>query len=369
MKMLSSINVKFKTLSQPRTLGRIDKPWASGTISTEIGKVPRVSTSRLFMDKLDSFKARWGIGRMSYNVAPGLYAVGNPSAESPVLLSANYKMSFDSLRSELGGLDAWILVLDTKGINVWCAAGKGTFGTCEILRSIEVTGLDKIVSHRTLITPQLGAPGISAHEVKRKSGFRVVYGPVRASDVKEFLSTGMKATPEMRKVRFDFSDRIVLIPMEIVLWLKIVIPVTAGFLLLSGLGPDGFSFERVKVMGTFNVALFLSAFLGGAILGPALLPWLPGRAFSVKGAWVGLLLVTVSGIYIWSHPEVISSRLSALSWVLIIPAVSSFVVMNFTGASTYTSLGGVRKEMRYSVPVQIAGAVLGVSLWAGGLFV
>ena len=368
MKVLSSINVKFKGLSPPSTLGRIDKPWATDTISTEIGEVPLVSTSLLFSDRFGSFKARWGIGRMLYKVDPGLYAVGNPSEESPVLLSANYKMSFDSLRKELGGLDAWILVLDTKGINVWCAAGKGTFGTGEILRSIEASGLEKIVSHRTLITPQLGAPGISAHEVKKKSGFRVLYGPVSTRDIRDFLSTGMKATPEMRSVKFDLRDRIVLIPMEIVLWLKIVIPVTAGFLLLSGFGPEGFSFESVKVMGTFNVALFLSAFLGGAILGPALLPWLPGRAFSVKGAWVGLLLVTASGIYIWSHPNIISSWLTALSWALIIPVVSSFVVMNFTGASTYTSLGGVKKEMRYSVPVQIAGAVLGIGLWVGGLF-
>jgi acetyl-CoA decarbonylase/synthase complex subunit gamma len=305
---------------------------------------------------------------MRYNVDPGLYSVGSPSEESPVLLTANYKMSFDRLRSELGGLDAWILVLDTKGINVWCAAGKGTFGTEEILRSIEVTGLDKIVSHKTLISPQLGAPGANAHEVKRRSGFRVMFGPVRARDIKEFLYTGMKAIPEMRSVRFDLKDRIVLTPMEIVLWLKIVLPVTAGLFLLSGFGPGGYSLEVAKVAGTLSAILFLCAFLGGAILGPALLPWLPGRAFSVKGAWVGLLLVAIFGGYMWFHPSILRNWLSAAAWALIIPAVSSFVVMNFTGASTYTSLGGVRKEMRYSVPVQIAGAVLGSGLWVGGLF-
>ena len=74
---------------------------------------------------------------MDYRVEPGLYAVGSPTADSPVLVSANYKMSFDRLRSALPGVDAWILVLDTKGINVWCAAGKGTFGTDELVRRIE----------------------------------------------------------------------------------------------------------------------------------------------------------------------------------------------------------------------------------------
>jgi hypothetical protein len=39
---------------------------------------------------------------------------------------------------------------DTKGINVWCAAWKGTFGTEELIRRIETSGLAAVVSHRTL---------------------------------------------------------------------------------------------------------------------------------------------------------------------------------------------------------------------------
>ena len=79
----------------------------------------------------------------------------------------------------IGRTDAWILVLDTNGVNVWCAAGKGTFGTDELIRRIEATGLPEIVSHNRVIVPQLGGPGVAAHEVRKRSGFRVVYGPVR----------------------------------------------------------------------------------------------------------------------------------------------------------------------------------------------
>ena len=78
---------------------------------------------------------------MNYTVNPGLCRVGNPDDASPALVTANYKMSFDRLRKELSGLDAWIMVLDTKGINVWCAAGKGTFGTEEAVRKIGEVGL------------------------------------------------------------------------------------------------------------------------------------------------------------------------------------------------------------------------------------
>ena len=80
---------------------------------------------------------------MRYKVDPGLYAVGRPTVESPVLVSANYKLSFDRLRSQLTGLDAWMLVLDTHGVNVWCSAGKGTFGTDEIVGASGQTAWEK----------------------------------------------------------------------------------------------------------------------------------------------------------------------------------------------------------------------------------
>jgi len=68
-------------------------------------------------------------------VAPrgtGLYAIGNPVPDAPVFVSANYTLSFDALRSALDGIDVLSWFIDTKGINVWCAAGKGTFGTDEL---------------------------------------------------------------------------------------------------------------------------------------------------------------------------------------------------------------------------------------------
>ncbi len=158
-----------------------------GRTDTKTGKIPTVSTRLSKADKWGSLKVRLNINRMKYKVQPGLYAVGNPDADSPVLVSANYKLSFDALRKELTGIDAWILVLDTKGINVWCAAGKGTFGTDELVKRIEISGLEQVVNHRKMVVPQLGAVGVSAHQVRKRSGFSVIYGPVRASDIPVFL--------------------------------------------------------------------------------------------------------------------------------------------------------------------------------------
>jgi hypothetical protein len=329
--------------------------------------VPRVETTLGWRDHLGTLRVRLGIGRMNYRVRPGLYAVGRPGAESPVLASANYKLSFDHLRRALAGRDAWILVLDTHGINVWCAAGKGLFSTDEVVRRVEATGLAGRVSHRKLVLPQLSAPGVAAHEVRSRTGFRVVYGPVRAADLPAFLDARMTATEEMRSVRYDLRDRAVLVPVEVVLGAKYPL-VAAGLLLMFGGGRAGWSFALdATSTGAAAAVLTLASFLGGAILGPLLLPWLPGRAFSLKGAFVGLALAVLFAAAGWPTAAFGASWTRAAAWALLCPAITSFVFMNFTGSSTYTSLSGVLREMRVAMPLQGAAALAGAGFWVVSL--
>jgi acetyl-CoA decarbonylase/synthase complex subunit gamma len=338
-------------------------------VDTPVGKIPKVSTTLQFSDRLGAWKARWSIGRMRYRVEPGLYAVGNPNPESPVLVSANYKMSFDRLRSELSSLDAWILVLNTKGINVWCSAGKGTFSADEVVKRIQEVGLEKVVSHRRVILPQLSASGVRAHEVLRQGKFKVMYGPIRAADLPKYLKSDMTATPQMRQVRFQIRDRIILVPTEIMAFLKYALLGAVILFVLSGLNSHGFSVPRMVAVGSWSALLLLATYLVAAALTPALLPWLPGRAFSLKGAWIGLLVSLIAVGITWSRHQVSNNPFTAVSRFLILPAVASFVAMNFTGASTYTSLSGVKKEMRVAVPLQIVSVALGLGLWIVGRFV
>jgi hypothetical protein len=316
-------------------------------------------------DRWGSIKARWAVGRMRFTVDPGLYALGSPDAASPVTVTANYKMSFDRLRKALAGRSAWILVLDTRGINVWCAAGKGTFGTDELIRRIRSSRLEDVVTHRALILPQLAGPGIAAHEVKRKTAFRVIYGPIRAEDLPAFLDGGLKASPAMRRKTFALGERAVLIPVEMVAALKWVAALSPVVFTLGGLiGPHGFWTDAWR-HGLPLVTVLFGALLAGAVLTPLLLPWLPGRAFSFKGLITGLI---VSGgvAALWSaHAASSPGAAETLSWLLLGPALSAYLAMNFTGASSYTSLSGVKKEMRWAVPFQIVAAVAGVCLWIG----
>ncbi len=335
------------------------KSYVTGYVQTEVGKIPRVGTEMSRAEKLGAVRARWTIGRMRYTVAPGLYAVGNPGRDSIVLVSSNYRLSFDLLRRELAGIDAWIMVLDTKGINVWCAAGKGTFGTEEVVERIRLTGLEKVVDHRRLLLPQLGAPGVAAHEVKRISGFEVVYGPVRSKDIPAFLEAGMVATPEMRHVRFSFSDRLILVPAELTAKLGYLGVILAAFLVLGGVSGHGYSGGDAVASIAPTITALLAAYFAGTVVSPLLLPWLPGRAFSLKGVWPGIGL----GLFLLLLVSADRGTLEASAWILIMSAISSFLAMNFTGSSTYTSLSGVKKEMKIAVPTQIAAFAVGTVLW------
>jgi hypothetical protein len=346
----------------------MDQPFVCGALQTAIGDLPEVSASLTTVDRWGIVKVRWGAGRMNYRVDPGLHALGKPDDKSPVVVTANYKLSFDRLRETLSGRNVWILVLETNGINVWCAAGKGTFGTEELINRIRSSGLTQLITHRTLILPQLGAVGVSAHQVKKRSGYKVIYGPILSKDLPLFLDSGLKATPEMRRKTFGLVERLVLIPIELVSALKMAAIAIPVLLLMSGLGGPKNYWSNVWNFGGFSAEALLMAILAGTVLTPILLPWLPGRAFSVKGLSIGLVAALVLALIGGLRLEAGSHRLELLGWFLLIPAVSSYLAMNFTGASTYTSLSGVKKEMRWALPLQIAAGFLGFLLWLTSRF-
>ncbi len=337
----------------------------TGLVASETGDVPAVSTQLELTDYLGSLKVRFSISRMEYTVDPGLYAVGHPDKDSPVLVTGNYKMSFDHVRRALHGRDAWLLVLDTKGVNVWCAAGKGAFGTNELVARINSVELPKIVDHKKIVLPQLSGPGIAGYIVKQLTRFRVIYGPVEARDIPEFLDNGLRATPEMRQKDFPITERVVLIPVEVIQSIKYVLLVAALCFLAGGLLHTADFWNKAAAGAEFGLYASICAVVGGAILTPLLLPWLPGKAFSMKGMAAGFL-VFVALMVVWSITKNYRMTfIQMLAYLLVICSGSSFAGMNFTGCSTYTSLSGVKKEMRIAVPIQIVAVVVGFGAWVG----
>ena len=341
----------------------LNQQFVTDAVTTPAGEIPVVKSELTWRDHWGTIKARWGVGRMDYAIDPGLYALGSPDGKSPVLISANYKMSFDELRKALPGRSAWILVLDTDGINVWCAAGKGTFGTEELVMRIETSGLKDVVDHRDLILPQLAGPGVAAHRVKKLSGFTVHYGPIKAVDLPAYMDAGLKATAEMRQKSFTLRERTVLIPVELTHILNPLLIILPVLFLLAGLGGPGGFWSNAVDYGLFAVLAFLSAVAAGSIMNPILLPYVPGRAFSTKGIIIGLAMAAAV-LYLRGYDlHMWSGLVETISWFLIIPAISAYLAMNFTGCSTYTSLSGVRKEMRWALPLEITMASCGFLGW------
>jgi len=334
------------------------------SIPTPIGDVPRVSNAWKLQDYLGWIRVRINIRRDNYKVSPGLYAIGSPTPDAPVFVSANYKLSFDRLRQQLDGIDGWIMVLDTKGINVWCAAGKGTFGTEEIVRQVESVQLDRIVDHRELIIPQLGAPGVAAHKVKKQSGFKVVYGPIRAEDIPAFLASEKQCTPDMRKVQFRMLDRLAVIPVEITLWFKSAVILALIMILLGGFESSAFLFSNVWKNAPDILGKISAAFICGILLVPLLLPWIPARALSIQGAMIGLLLSASFGL-----GGGFASSLAGWGWLLVITSISSFMALQYTGTTTYTGHTGVKKEMKTALPAQFVALLIGLGIWIAARFV
>ena len=340
-------------------------PYVDGFITTEAGPVPRIKTKLSTQDRVSTLFVRCGINRYQYRVAPGLYCVGHPDKTSEVLVTANFKLTFDHLRKELATLNAWILVLDTKGINVWCAAGKGSFSTRELVDRIQSTDLKKIVEHKRVIVPQLGATGVSARTVKNKSGFRVVYGPVRAMDIQNFLENKRKTDTSMRAVSFTFIERIVLTPVEIQIVLKPALITALVLFVLSGAGPGFFSFTNAWSRGFIALAALATGMMSGAVITPALLPYIPGREFALKGFISGSLAFLVM---MWLVPSATASFSTAIALFLFSVTISSFLAMNFTGTTPFTSPSGVEKEMKRYIPIQLLTLVLSAGLWLYSAF-
>jgi hypothetical protein len=367
-----------------------DKRYIIGIIKTPAGEIPKVSTKLNIHDHLGAVKVRWYINRDHYRIEPGLYAAGNPDESSDVFVTANYKLSFDHLRKNLDGFNAWILVLDTRGVNVWCAAGKGTFGTKELVNRISSTKLNVIVKSRRLIVPQLGATGVSAFQVRELTsknqenvvgssslretkdfsiqnvqmnrGFNVIFGPVRAADINVFINNGYKTTKEMRQVTFNLVDRLKLVSVDVVYAKYKLAAAFALIFILSGLNKSGISFTQAYDKGLTAIANIALAYFTGILITPIFLPYIPVKKFAFKGLITGLIL----SVILLYMDKLGDNYFEILSWFLLLPAISSFMAMNFTGASTFTSLSGVKKEMRISVPIQISFAIVGLILLITG---
>ena len=275
------------------------------------------------------------------------------------MVSCNYKLTFDILRREMKDRSCWIIVVETYGINVWCAAGKKSFSTEEVARRVKQSGLNRIVSHNTLIIPQLAAPSVAAHKLKGLCGFKGVFGPIRARDLPGFIDNKMKARRGMREVEFPLSQRLEVAMVEVYGARKFMLWSLLVCFMLAALGPGGFTLQGVLLSGLGAFAVVVAGFVTGTFIVPALLPLLPTGTFASKGLMAGIPVGLITALMLArSLPE----GFAAMAGTAV---MASWFAMHYTGATPFTSLSGVDREMRIYMPVQGLIIIFAVLTWLG----
>lgn len=322
-------------------------------MSTDFMGRPRPSFTRVgpqwtFADARGAARCRLTRFALHYNVSPGLYALGRPGRDAPVVVTGNYKLTFDILRRDLSGADCWILVLETNGMSVWCAAAQGSFGAEELSTRVARTRLADVVAHRVLTLPRLASESVRASDVLAQTGFQVRFGPVQSRCLPQYLKTA-EVTPEMEKVDFALRDRLVLVPMEMGKALKQFLVFAFAALIYAGLAPGGVDVQKALLGAWPLLVLGLGSVLAGSVLVPALLPWIPFRPFTVKG-WLLGAVVTGALLHGAGLARGMDPLLLASCWCFF-PGAAGYLAFRFAGATTYAGPADARRELRLFLPL------------------
>jgi NAD-dependent dihydropyrimidine dehydrogenase PreA subunit len=204
----------------------------------------------------------------------GLRRIGNPGPHSPVLVTCNFHLTVKRLMNILSNSDLWLLVGESKGVNVWCAAGAEEFNTHSVVSVVKTSGVADKVDHRTLILPPLGAPGIRAADVEKQTGWKVKWGPAYAEDIPRYLANNFKRDENMKLAKYGLTKR-----------LDTAIGTLFPFYFLGGVG-----------FLLFGPHLLVDYLVAGAIAFVAfmsLCPWIPGKIGINKALFCDAILMAV----------------------------------------------------------------------------
>ncbi|NHJ21353.1 MAG: methyltransferase domain-containing protein [Candidatus Lokiarchaeota archaeon] len=275
-------------------------------------------------------------------IDPGLYKSGTPDEKSPVIVTANYEFTFIKVMRNLKGLDAWVLCVDSNGINVWCAARGNDFGNNQLIEAVEATGLENITERKSLILPQLSAGGVATPELQKKSKnfpFRVVFGPIWSKDLPEFINNRPARKPDkMKLAKFTLKHRFrAFITHTTFLIRKIfALPLIALFLISLVLSLFGL-FDKLWWAGELLLWIILSNFLITFLLPLSKFT----RRFIYKGIFFGILnTLALGALTYFLHNSIlyILWNIAFLFWV------SFFSTMSLSGYTMDTSPREIQEE-------------------------
>jgi len=268
----------------------------------------------------------------------GLYAVGHPDKDSPVLVTGNFDLTVRRLVKAIDGkVNVWLLVADSAGINVWCAAGGGYFTAEKIIAAVKSSHLNEVVNHHALILPQLCANGVDGWRIREETGWGVHWGPARARDIPAYLAGKRKKPDEMRWVKFPLKDRLEMVSVTLGAYGLLILPLT-------------FIFWR----NLFWPILF--SLLGLSYFYAIVLPWLPGRDGLYKS--IPMTVIALAGLFVYTAFWNPMPAQQLFHWMVGLTALSIFTSSEFQGMSPL--MRGEQANWGYEA---IIGVALGAIYW------
>ncbi|HMF32854.1 MAG TPA: methyltransferase domain-containing protein [Candidatus Lokiarchaeia archaeon] len=301
-------------------------------------------------------------------IEPGIYAAGHPTADSPVVVTANYYYTFFRVMRDLRGVDAWVLCVDSRGINVWCAARGGDFGNEQLVEAVQATGLEQVVSHRHLVLPQLAAGGVSIPELPPSFDFKVRYGPVWSRDLPSYLiEHPARKNTLMRVAKFTLTKRIeagvthvTFLLRKFLFWPSIL--ALLGLVAVASLLGMPLTASPWGLLLAFVGAAWV-AVAGVGVLIALCFPVVKSiPAFTKKGYIFGALSATLGGsILLMLNPSllILPGALLLLFWL------GLFETLSFSGYTMESSPRAIQGEYAHFVRVQ--GILLGLGIGLLGI--
>jgi acetyl-CoA decarbonylase/synthase complex subunit gamma len=306
-------------------------PWPQTSTEPQPLRISWLDYVKAAISWTDAFKR-------TYTVEPGLYYTGNrydPTA--PLLVTCNYRLTIFLLLRRLRARPVRMLVIDTDGINVWCAAGKGVFGNEAILTQLDRYDRTLLTEGKwlTLLLPKFAMAGVDLRGLRREH-VRPIIGPLYAKDLPAYLDN-----PPLR----DCSDaRVVFgLQMRCFSWLPGFKQMFGWSLLLVMIFMAAHWLWGSSVpVGLFAISLFI------ATAYPFLFPYLPGDGFAPKGLFLGAAttagLIVAATLGLLPAASLPASALFALATALLFS-------LSYTGNSAVSNYTKVRKETaRFFVP-------------------
>jgi len=300
-------------------------------------------------------------------IEPGIYQSGQPDERSPVIATANYLYTYIRVMRALKGVDAWVLCVDSRGINVWCAARGDDFGNKQLIEAVETSGIEKVTTRKTLILPQLSAGGVAAPLISSEAPnfpFNLLYGPVWAKDLPQFLKDRPAKKPDKWKLaRFTSSHRLrAFITHTTFLLRKIFLWPTIGLLVLLSVLSFIHPFWISKFWRIGEIWLWI-------ILTNALIMLLFPlsnftRCFVKKGIFFGILNTMLLGGITW----LLHSSLYLIFWnACFYFWLAFFFTMSFSGYTMATSPGEIQEEYPTFRKIHLPLLIIGVILMLSGI--